>query len=45
MEDPALLPFLTLLDQRLQRRPDTVVPYTDADAKRDMALVKGVKAR
>jgi antitoxin PrlF len=45
MEDPALLPFLTLLDQRLQRRPDTVVPYTDADAKRDLALVKGVKAR
>ena len=42
-EDPALLPFLTLLDQRLEGRPDKVVPYTDADADEDLALVKSVK--
>lgn len=43
-EDPALLPFLALLDQRLESRPDKVVPYADADADQDLALVKGVKA-
>ena len=43
-EDPALMPFLALLDKRLEARPNRIVPYTDADADRDMALVKGVKA-
>lgn len=43
-EDPALVPFLALLDKRLEARPDRVVPYSDADADQDVALVKGVKA-
>ena len=42
-EDPALLPFLTLLDQQLEHRPDTVLAYTEADAEEDLALLKGVK--
>ncbi len=42
-EDSALLPFLALLDQRLESRPDKVIPYVDADAILDLALVKGVK--
>ena len=43
-EDPALVPFLALLDKRLEARPDLVVPYTDADADQDRALIKGVRA-
>lgn len=42
--DPALEPFLALLDQRLASHPDRIVPYTDADADQDAALVKGVRA-
>jgi antitoxin PrlF len=44
-EDAALLPFLALLDTRMQRRPEKIVPYSDADARLDLALVKGVKRR
>ncbi len=42
-EDPALLPFLALLDQRLEGHPEKVVAYTDAEADHDLAVVKGVK--
>jgi antitoxin PrlF len=41
-EDPALAPFLALLDARMQNRPETLSPYTDADAAEDLELVKGV---
>jgi hypothetical protein len=41
-EDPALAPFLALLDARMQNRPETLSPYTDADATEDLELVKGV---
>jgi antitoxin PrlF len=41
-EDAALAPFLALLDVRLTKKPARIVPYTDADAKDDLALVKGV---
>ena len=44
VEDHALVPFLALLDKRLEARPDRVVLYSDADADRDMALIKGIKA-
>ncbi len=44
-EDPALLPFLALLDRRLDGRPDSVVPYAEGDASQDLALVKGVRTR
>lgn len=41
-EDPALEPFLVLLDARLAQKPASIVPYTDSDAADDLALVKGV---
>ncbi|MDI6746101.1 MAG: type II toxin-antitoxin system PrlF family antitoxin [Rhodocyclaceae bacterium] len=41
-EDPALSPFLALLDARMQNRPETLSPYTEADAAEDLELVKGV---
>ena len=41
-EDPALVPFLALLDARMVHKPASIVPYTDADAENDLALVKGV---
>ncbi len=41
-EDPALEPFLALLDARMARKPASIVPYIDADAEDDLALVKGV---
>ena len=39
-EDPALAPFLALLDARMEQQPASIVPYTDAEG--DLALVKGV---
>lgn len=42
-EDPALAPFLALLDKRLQARPERIRPYDKADAADDRALVRGVK--
>jgi antitoxin PrlF len=42
VEDAALESFLALLDARLNREPTRIVPYTDADANDDLALVKGV---
>ncbi len=41
-EDLALAPFLALLDARMMQQPASIVPYTDADAADDLALVKGV---
>lgn len=41
--DAALAPFLALLDKRLASHPKKIVPYSAADAKHDLALVKGVK--
>ena len=41
-EDPALAPFLALLDARVAREPASIVPYSNADAEDDLALVKGV---
>ncbi len=41
-EDAALAPFLALLDVRMTTKPARIVAYTDADAKDDLALVKGV---
>lgn len=42
-EDPALAPFLALLDKRLEARPERVNPYDKVDAAADRALVRGVK--
>lgn len=41
-EDPALAPFLALLDARMIRNPASIVPYTNADAEDDLSLVKGI---
>lgn len=41
-EDPALAPFLALLDARMTQNPERIVAYTDADAENDLAMVKGV---
>lgn len=41
-EDAALAPFLALLDARMARQPDSIVPYTEADAEDDLALVKSI---
>jgi hypothetical protein len=41
-EDPALSPFLALLDARMKNHPEMLSPYTDADATEDLELVKGV---
>ena len=41
-DDVALAPFLAMLDVRMAQRPAAIVPYTDAEADDDLALVKGV---
>ncbi len=41
-DDASLAPFLALLDARMAQRPAAIVPYTDAEADDDLALVKGV---
>lgn len=41
-EDAALAPFLALLDARMAKKPARILAYTDADARDDLALVKGV---
>ncbi len=41
-EDSSLAPFLALLDARMAQQPAKMVPYTDANAEDDLALVKGV---
>ncbi len=41
-EDAALAPFLALLDARMATKPARILAYTDADARDDLALVKGV---
>lgn len=41
-DDPALAPFLALLDAHMTQKPEHIIPYTEADAADDMALVKGV---
>jgi len=41
-DDAALAPFLALLDVHIAGQPVSIVPYTDADADADLALVKGV---
>lgn len=42
IQDPALAPFLALLDGRIAAHPGSIVPYSDADAESDLALVKGI---
>lgn len=42
-DDPALAPFLSLLDARMADKPANIVPYTDRDAEDDVALVQGVE--
>ena len=41
-DDASLAPFLALLDTRMAQHPANIVPYTDAEAEDDLALVKGV---
>lgn len=41
-EDPALAPFLALLDAHMIHNPASIVPYTNSDAEADLSLVKGI---
>ena len=42
-EDPALVPFLALIDRRMASHPEELTPYSARDAAEDAALVRGVK--
>lgn len=42
-EDPALVPFLALIDRRMASHPEELTPYTAREAAMDAALVKRVK--
>lgn len=41
-DDPALAAFLVLLDARMAQQPQSIAPYTEADAEDDLILVEGV---
>ena len=42
-EDPALVPFLALIDRRMASHPEELTAYSTREAAEDAALVKGVK--
>lgn len=41
--DPALIPFLSLLDEQFKRSPKSITPYTQEESLDDLALARGVK--
>ena len=42
-EDPALVPFLALIDRRMASHPEELTAYSAREAAEDAALVRGVK--
>lgn len=43
LEDPALVPFLALIDRRMASHPEELTAYSAREAAENAALVRGVK--